>query len=95
MLAGRSSVVEHQPRLATDDLETLLRAALDGLGIALLPLRAVAAHLHAGRLEQVLPGTGTMDGVIHAVFPSRRGQLPAVRGLLEALARGFADQQDG
>jgi hypothetical protein len=30
------------------------------------------------------------SGVVHAVFPSRRGMVPAVRSLLDALSEGFA-----
>lgn len=30
------------------------------------------------------------SGVVHPVFPSRRGMVPAVRSLLDALSEGFA-----
>jgi len=30
-------------------------------------------------------------GVVHVVFPSRRGMVPAVRALLDALVEGFKD----
>ena len=39
----------------------------------------------AGRLELVLPGWAPCPGIIHAVFPSRRGQVPAVRVFLDFL----------
>jgi len=31
---------------------------------------------------------------VHAVFPSRRGQLPSVRALIDFLAERFAQMHD-
>jgi hypothetical protein len=36
------------------------------------------------------PKLGRCGGAVHAVFPSRRGMVPAVRSLLDALSEGFA-----
>jgi DNA-binding transcriptional LysR family regulator len=33
-----------------------------------------------------LPDWGIADGMIHLVFPSRRGMLPGVRAVIEFLA---------
>ena len=38
-----------------------------------------------GRLVQVMPGWAPRPGIFHAVFPSRRGLLPAVWRLLDYL----------
>ena len=38
-------------------------------------------------LIDVLPGWAPKGGVIHAVFPSRRGLLPRVRLLIDFLAQ--------
>jgi len=86
---GDTVTVRHKPRLVTDDMHTLIQAAVDGVGVALLPRSMVLVELAAGLLEQVLPDVKLPEGVIHAVFPSRRGQVPAVRGLLDALVAGF------
>jgi DNA-binding transcriptional LysR family regulator len=34
----------------------------------------------------VLPGWSVWDGIIHLVFPSRRGMLPGVRVAIDFLA---------
>jgi DNA-binding transcriptional LysR family regulator len=81
--------VPHTPRLATDDLSMLLTGALDGIGIALLPEELVRKYLADGSLVEVLPGLKTAPGLVHLVFASRRGLVPAVRSLIEALAEGF------
>lgn len=89
---GASTQIDHLPRLITDDLVTLRRAALAGLGIVQLPLLIGGADIAAGRLIDVIPGWAPREGVIQAVFPSRRGLLPAVRLLVDFLADRFADQ---
>ncbi|MFW3613210.1 hypothetical protein [Billgrantia antri] len=51
-----------------------------------LTLLVAGSDLKAGRLFDVLPGWEPRGGVLHVVFPSRRGVLPAVRALLDLLA---------
>ncbi len=50
----------------------------------------VAHDLRQGTLVDLLPQWRPRAGIVHAVFPSRRGLLPAVRELIEFLAREFA-----
>ncbi|NVZ64053.1 LysR family transcriptional regulator [Pseudomonas gingeri] len=92
-LAPHPVVFSHQPRLATDDLETLRAAALRGIGIAQLPANLVQDDLARGRLLPVLPERPSPAGSLHAIFPSRRGMVPAVRGVLDALLAGFNPQR--
>jgi DNA-binding transcriptional LysR family regulator len=80
----------HSPRLSTEDLYTLREAAMCGVGVACLPALLVAADLSGGALLRLLPSLSSQAGVVHAVFPSRRGMVPAVRSLLDALSVGFA-----
>jgi len=89
---GASTQIDHRPRLVTDDLITLRRAALAGLGIVQLPLLVGGKDMTDGTLVDVLPGWRPSGGVVQAVFPSRRGLLPAVRALIDFLAERFADQ---
>ena len=86
---GTTRTVTHVPRLATDDLITLRDAALEGIGATHLPRMMVTEEIAKGQLVHLLPGWTTQTGVVHAVFPSRKGMLPAVRMLLDALADGF------
>jgi DNA-binding transcriptional LysR family regulator len=87
---GQTLVKHHNPRLMVDDFNTLRRAALDGVGVVNLPRYVVQAELDAGTLVEILADHAGADGIAHAVFPSRRGLVPAVRGLIDALADGFA-----
>jgi DNA-binding transcriptional LysR family regulator len=85
---GRVTSWPHQPRLATDDLATLRAAAISGVGLAMLPRELVEADIQAGRLQHLLPGLASTPGLVHAIFPTRRGMVPAVRHLLDALVAG-------
>jgi NAD(P)H-dependent FMN reductase len=44
----------------------------------------------AEQVVEVLPEWRPRSGIVHAVFPSRRGLLPAVRALIDFLAAEFA-----
>ena len=66
-----------------------LKAALAGSGIAWLPESACVEELRSGRLRQVLPEWGLPQGILHIVYPSRRGMLPAVRALVDFLVEVF------
>lgn len=83
---GATAQIRHRPRYITDDMTALRQAALRGIGIVQLPRMVVSDELHKGKLIEVIPGWAPKGGVVHAVFPSRRGLLPAVRLLLDYLA---------
>lgn len=86
---GREVTVAHQPRLVTSDMIALRDAAVAGLGVLQLPLLMLREELASGALVRLLPGWAPRREIIHAVFPSRRGLLPAVRLLIDHLAASF------
>jgi DNA-binding transcriptional LysR family regulator len=86
---GATAEVAHWPRLKTDDLYTIRRATLAGVGIAFLPEMLVADDVARGYLVHLLPAWEAQTGLLHAVFPSRRGMVPAVREFLDALVAHF------
>ena len=83
---GAVESVELKPRVAGFDFPLLRSLARRGVGITLLPENLCASLVHAGELEVVLPDWRLPDGQCHAVFPSRRGLLPAVRVFIDFLA---------
>ena len=87
---GQTALIPHRPRLITDDMAVLREATLAGVGVVQLPAIMVWEHIRAGRLVHVLPQWQPRGGIVHAVFPSRRGLLPSVRALLDFLARECA-----
>ncbi|MDR3095810.1 MAG: LysR family transcriptional regulator [Paraburkholderia sp.] len=83
---GAGARVPHTPRYITDDLTVLRQAAMKGVGVVQMPYMAVENELKKGTLVDVVPGWTPRGGLVHAVFPSRRGLLPAVRLLIDHLA---------
>lgn len=83
---GLSFTQHFVPKLATTDVLTLYKAALSGIGIARLPLGVVENELKTGKLIEILPQWHFPEDIIHAVYPSRKGLLPAIKLLLNYLA---------
>jgi DNA-binding transcriptional LysR family regulator len=88
---GNAETVAHRPHLATDDLSTLRIAALDGIGVVELPKELVQQYLIDGSLVHVLQDYSSVEGIVHAVYPTRRGMVPAIARLLDTLAADFPD----
>lgn len=86
---GSAAEVPLRPRLITRGMFTLRDAALAGVGVAQLPTMVTGEHVAHGALVPVLPAWRPRQEIVHAVFPSRRGLLPAVRALVDHLAAGF------
>jgi DNA-binding transcriptional LysR family regulator len=90
---GQVATVSHTPRLVTDDMAVLRDAAIAGAGAVQLPTIFIWDDVRSGQLVHVLPAWRPRAGVVHAVFPSRRGLLPSVRALVDFLARECAIQR--
>lgn len=78
--------LEHHPCLVADDLITLKHAITSGVGMGVMPEYICREELVSGQVIAALPGWGPPPDVLHAVFPTRRGMMPAVRSLLDFLA---------
>jgi DNA-binding transcriptional LysR family regulator len=83
---GESLRIPFTPRMVCRDFVLLHAAVRAGLGIALLPESVVREDLQSGALTRVLPEWNTPQGILHVVFPSRRGMLPALRAFIDFLA---------
>lgn len=82
---GLAVEVPLRPRLLVNDLPTLRQAALQGIGMALIPEVYVRDDLAQGRLVEVALDLRPPTSTIHAVHLGRRGMRPAVRHLLDWL----------
>jgi DNA-binding transcriptional LysR family regulator len=80
----------HAPRLCCEDLGMLRAAALAGLGVALLPEDSCVEDVRRGALDHILPQWSTPEGVVHLVFTTTRGMLPAVRAFVDHFAQAFS-----
>jgi DNA-binding transcriptional LysR family regulator len=92
--AGRQVEVAPKPRLVADESRVLLQAAAAGLGVGCLPESICRADLDAGALIRVLPDWTAGAVTTTILMPHRRGQLPAVRAVVDFLAERLAGSQD-
>ncbi len=77
--------IKINPVVMGSDLIMLAKLASQNCGIALLPDTVANDYLLTGELVRVLPEWKAPHGIFHAVYPSRRGQLPAVRVFIDYL----------
>ena len=82
---GQRFDFQHRPGYTADDLVTLKCAVLQGAGMCVLPDYLCTEEMRAGTLVSVLPEWHPPAGMVLAVFPSRRGMVPAVRRFLDYL----------
>ena len=54
-----------------------------------LPGIVADPHIADGSLIEVLKGWTPPGGIVHAVFPTRRGLLPSVRSFIDFLAARY------
>ncbi len=92
--AGEEAVIVHEPRLSASAFPILRQAALEGLGLAMVPEYACRELLAQGRLVHVLPDWNQPAGILHLVFTSRRGLLPSVRAVIDFVAEALDAQSD-
>lgn len=84
--AGAETTVQHEPRLSANAFPILREAALQGVGVAMLPEWSCREPLADGRLVRLLPGWAARQGILHLVFSAGRGRLPGVRAVIEFAA---------
>jgi DNA-binding transcriptional LysR family regulator len=71
--------------LIVDDVELVIRAALDGVGLAFLPEHKVMSHLGTGALVRVLETWCQPYPGFFLYYPSRRQQPAALSALINVL----------
>ncbi|WP_294331525.1 LysR family transcriptional regulator [uncultured Sphingomonas sp.] len=82
---GRERKVRVEGPLTFSSVFPILRAAIDGFGIACLPDAVVRSHLDSGALEAVLTRFSPPFAGYHLYYPSRRQPTPAFALLVERL----------
>lgn len=82
---GRRLNVRTEGPLVFNTLDLIREAALNGFGLAYLPLDLVATDLESGRLVKMLNDWSVDLSGYHLYYPSRRQPTPAFALLVEAL----------
>lgn len=73
--------------LETNNGDVLREAALNGVGIALIPTFMIGDDLRAGRLQAVLTEFDGWQASVYAVYPATRHVAPKVRAFVDYFAK--------
>ncbi len=89
---GVEATLEHKARIMADDPEAICRAALMGLGVAMIAVPYVGRHLETGALRRLLPDWYAYLGAISIYFASQK-MLPAkTRAFVDHVTNAFRVQ---
>jgi DNA-binding transcriptional LysR family regulator len=89
---GVEATLEHKARVVANDPEAICRAALIGLGVAMITVPYVERHLESGALQRLLPDWHADLGAISIYFTSRK-LLPAkTRAFVDHVTSAFREQ---
>ncbi|NWA01798.1 LysR substrate-binding domain-containing protein [Pseudomonas gingeri] len=86
---GHKRELSLEARLGVDDFVVRKACAMAGLGFTVLPMLYCEEELANGTFVQILPEWSLPGGWLQAVYPHRRGVLPAVRAWIDHLAEVF------
>jgi len=89
---NRPHVIDGPCRMAANNTQMLLAAALAGAGIAYGPTFVFGEHLARGELVELLPAYRAAELAIQAVYPSARRIPLKVRRFVDYLAGTFGDE---
>lgn len=88
----RAHVIGGPCRMAANNTQMLLAAALAGAGIVYGPTFVFGEHIAHGKLVALLPDYHASELTIQAVYPSARHMPLKVRHLLDYLVAAFGDE---
>jgi DNA-binding transcriptional LysR family regulator len=88
---GKARVIDGAIRLAANNMQMLLAAALAGAGVAFGPSFVFGQSIAAKDLVALLPDHKTSELAIHAVYPTKRHVSLKLRRFIDHLSASFAD----
>jgi DNA-binding transcriptional LysR family regulator len=86
---GRSHLIDGPVRVAANNTQMLLAAALAGSGVAYGPTFIFGERIAAGDLVALLPDHRTSELAIHALYPSARNISLKARRFIDHLIASF------
>jgi len=89
--SGRARVIDGPIRLAADNMQMLLAAALAGAGVAYGPSFVFGESIAGGDLVVLLPDHRTSELATHAVYPTKRHVSLKLRRFIAHLRASFGD----
>ncbi|WP_213876858.1 LysR family transcriptional regulator [Pseudomonas sp. dw_358] len=91
---GRDATHRVQGNWRCNSGQSVLEAALAGVGLCQLPDYYVLEHLHSGALVSLLEGHQPPDTAVWGLYPQQRHLSPKVRKLVDYLREGLAGRAE-
>lgn len=91
--AGREIEIDTAPKLVFNDPEAMTRAAVMGLGVALVAMPHALPHLEAGSLNRVLTQWFWDDGPISLYYPGKKLLPGKTRVFVDYLVAEFRERR--
>lgn len=82
---GTRHTIDGPVRMRVNNMKMLLAAALSGTGVTYGPSFVFDEHIAEGKLVALLPGFGTTQLAIHAVYPTNRYVTLKLRSFVDHL----------
>ncbi|MGH8389169.1 MAG: LysR family transcriptional regulator [Pseudomonas sp.] len=89
---GEQVSVPVQGNISANEASTLMRAAMAGAGVAMLPTYQASVHIQSGELVRLLPKAEPRQMNVYAVYASRKHMPAALRSLLDFLVQRFPEE---
>jgi DNA-binding transcriptional LysR family regulator len=89
---GLPHLIDGPVRMAANNTQMLLAAALAGAGVAYGPIFVFGERIAAGDLTTLLPDHRTSDLAIHAVYPTARNISLKARRFIDHLIASFGGE---
>lgn len=86
---GEERQIRAGGRLTVNNGDALMQAALDGIGIGLVPDFIIGDALETGKLVELLPNARHRQIGVFAVYPPGRFPQPKLRAFIDCLAAEF------
>lgn len=85
-LGPNAPAVRMMPVIQSANESLLFQAALEGIGVAIMPHPVAQPHLQDGKLERLLPGLSAPTVTLSAIYPNRSYLAAKTRSFLDFLA---------
>lgn len=85
-VGGQVEEVEVRGRFVSNNINMLLDAAINDVGVAMLPEYFAAPYLNSGRVQEVLSGFKQIDSWVYSIVPQKHHVPLKTRKFLEMLA---------
>jgi LysR family transcriptional regulator AphB len=88
----KTKIINKAPKLLIDDFSIIKQAAIDGVGVAVIPDYMCTKEIKSKKLINILPDWGMEVVEVYALYPKHRSNIPKVKVFLDFVTEVFIDR---